>query len=283
MSLKKKSDQIVQPYAQSDRCTSSSAVSSECHRSSSPGSSACHRQAAYEAGQKLGRMFKKRKVSQKTAKTRPSGRSGYGGGNDLTTFKTRTTSRKKMPSQKSMMSQMMKAVMPTYVYRYQNLTNYDTNLGAQSLWNHNTDNEVNNPVDMPIHIYDLSSIPNTPGQVFAGCRFSWAGQSRLSDVKRVILSGQAPDGSDDQSGKWHNTDSKSNDPLQAQQVFHKWTEVRLNLYGPRKRSTWFEVMFIKVTDELAHPFHASDSNYEKKMLMQYLERPCIWSNLQTDA
>jgi len=68
-------------------------------------------------------------------------------------------------------------------------------------------------------------------------------------------------------------------------AWHDWTSVKLNLYGARKRTTWFEVSFIKFVDHTSNLFDTTTPSGAKSCqnLIQYWERPLIYSNLQTDV
>lgn len=161
------------------------------------------------------------------------------------------------------------------VYRYQGLTNFDTNLGFFNLANVQF---TGGDVQIPMHIYDLTSIPNTstPGVCYA---YSWANTTAAADLIRYNINGQTPSGTL-QPG-WNTENGKDTGFRDSRVMRHDWTDVRINFYGPRKRTTRYEVLFVRVKDEFANPLVASVSNASLKELFAYLERPCVYSNLQT--
>lgn len=243
---------------------------------------AVNRKSIIKVGEEVKKFFKKRQPAQ--SKSFATGASAsYAGGNDFTSSKrtVNASGKKRVPKMSSpkMMYQMLQTTMPKSIFRFNNLSNYDTNVGAIYLGNHR--NTLSGEVTLPLHIYDLTSFPNQAvGAPVAGQSFRWASVAAGAACFRAPITGTSA-GTGTTQG-WEDELQITTSPV-VQQAFHQWTDVRFNFFGARKRTTWFEVMFIRVHDELAHPYAAADTNVEYLKLMQYLERPLIWSNLQTDA
>lgn len=167
--------------------------------------------------------------------------------------------------------------MSKTVYRFQNLTNFDTNVGGMKI--PNWAESSTGVVHLPIHVYDLTSVNNTGGTDPA-YRYYWASTAASADCLRTTLAGQDPTGASSTFWNPENSQRASSFP-NARIMRHDWSDIRINFYGPRKRTTRYDVFFVRVKDEFANPVIAAQSNSAYKDLMAYLERPCIFSNLQT--
>lgn len=202
----------------------------------------------------------------------------YAGGNDWTVSK-RTVGRKKKLSLPTV-NKMMRVGLNNMVFRYQNISNFDTNVGALTISNWQ---QTGGQVIMPVHIYDITSFPNV-GNYVPGKYYYWSDLTSNANCVRGDQPGQSPTGVPD-GGAWNIEHKGGVNPTttypNASRMVHNWTDVRLNLYGARKRTTKFEVIFFRCVDEFANPHHAATSNVDYRELMAYLERPCIYSNLQT--
>lgn len=203
----------------------------------------------------------------------------YTGGNDYSK-QSATVGYKKKPTVYRL-NKLLQAGMNTQVYRFQNITNFDTTTGAFPLcnWQFTT-----NQVMMPFHVYDLTSFNNntfySPGK-----SYFWSSLADTADVTRFPLPGQSPDGTADAQGHWHIEEKGGYNPLNttpnASKFVHNWSDIRLLLYGARKRTTRFDVMFFRINDEFANLHVAAATNNQLKELCQYIERPSIYSPLQS--
>lgn len=236
-----------------------------------------NRNAIVEGTQAVKKYFTKPK--SQTTRTRPAGGTAYAGGNDFTSSsKVASTRRGKQPKANSnkMLGTMVKAMMPVYSYRFQNITNYDTNVGGLSLGN--LQQATGTLIQMPLAIYDLTSL-NNRGLVAPGRAFRWLDTTATAGIDRQIIPTQGLSGGAVAAGTWTNEQATSIAFPNTQHAFHKYTDIKLNLYGARKRTTWFEIMIVRVNDDLANPFAANPANLEYKQFIDYLQRPCIYSNL----
>lgn len=230
----------------------------------------------YGAKSTLDRKFGPKPKKSRYNSTRSIGptQDAIGGGNDWTVSK-RTVGYKK-PNTLARLSKMMEVGMQKSIYRFQGLTNFDTNTGFFPISNWQfTGGEVR----MPIHIYDLTSFPNTSAApVCYG--YQWVSTAANSDVNRFNFEGQTPTGT--LTPNWNTENGVPITAFPNSRVMrHDWTDVRINFYGPRKRTTKYEVFFVRVKDEFANPLVAGTSNPAIKELFAYLERPSTFSNLQT--
>lgn len=163
------------------------------------------------------------------------------------------------------------------ILRLQGLTNFDTNSGYHPLinWrNPATDEQV-----PPVHLYDLTHVPNNTATINGGYYFKVAGASSTDAVSTpTVLSFQNPDGASIPFWQWEKGTAVAH---KADSFFHEWTQVKLNLYGARKRTTYFDVMFVRFPDDLANLLSANPSNPHHKQLMHQIMRPLMYSNLYT--
>lgn len=226
----------------------------------------------------------KRKPARKkktVTKTGPNNKS-YAGGNDFTS--TKRTIRSKRPRTASAKinknSMLIKSMMHNEIYRFQNITNFDTDLGGLSIRNYR--NGLTGEIQTPIHVYDISAFPNDSQQQ-SGYQFGWADTSAGAAMTRTALLGQNNAGSLTGSGNYFSEKNATSTFPAVQNAYHNWTDIRFNFYGPRKRTTYFEVMFIVIKSQFADLLYGAVSNPSAKLLLQYLERPLIYSNLQTDV
>lgn len=219
--------------------------------------------------------------SKKVTTSRPTGRS-YAGGNDFTSTK-RTIRSRRPRTQRAKISnntKLIKSMFHNEIYRFQNLTNFDTNMGGLIIRNYR--DPVSGSIETPVHIYDISAFANQQNQV-AGYQLGWASDSAGADITRTALPGQFGSGGVNTSGIYHSEKTGTYVYPKAQSALHNWTDIRMNCYGSRKRSTYFSVMFIVLKSEFADLLYGAVSNPSAKLLLQYLERPLIYSNLQTDV
>lgn len=207
----------------------------------------------------------------------------YSGGNDFTRSKKviRSRRRKTMKAKVDKNTMLIKGLMNTEIYRFQNISNYDTNLGAVTI--RNGINTTTGRVECPIHVYDITSFSNE-SNIGPGQGLGWSSTAAAADGSLVRIPGQTGDGSADANGLWLTEKNSTATPFPAvARALHNWSDIRINFYGPRKRTTYFDVMFIQIKNQFADLLYSGTVNPAYKLLQQYLERPLIYSNLQTDV
>lgn len=200
-------------------------------------------------------------------------------GNDYSKVKHTLGRRKKSTIRR--LNRLLHKTMNNQVYRFQNISQFDTTVGALPMCQYY--NSSNTYTYVPLHIYDLTSFPNTSATgPSAGRYFGWAGAAATVSATRGIIPGQDNDGTTDANGYWWQTERSGSSGIpNASIMMHNWTDVRLLLYGSRKRSTTFKVTFFRCIDESANPFHAATSNTDLKQLVEWFTRPMIYNTLQT--
>lgn len=202
----------------------------------------------------------------------------YTGGNDYSKNSQRVGRNKKPTVNR--LNKLIKAAQNKQIYRFQNITNFDTNVGAMSLgnWQYTT-----GQVQMPLHAYDLTSFNNI-GVYRPGMYFQWASTAPNATVIRGYLNGQAADGTPN-AGAWQIETKGGVNPStsfpNSKAFVHEWSDIRLLLYGARKRTTRFDVMFFRCPDEYSNLGNAGTDNVDLKELLQYIERPAIYNPIQT--
>jgi len=208
--------------------------------------------------------------------------SNYVGGNDITISK-KTVGQVKKPTVQRL-NRLIRAGMNQTIWRFQGITNYDTNSGGYRLSNVSMSHDSS--IMTPVHIYDLTCFQNSPSanNVAPGRAFGWTSALGTADVKRIVLPNQIESGGVNTNGIWRREaagQTTTSGIPNARVMLHDWSDIRINFYGPRKRTTKFEVVFFRIKDTLANPLNATASNKALKELIYYLERPCIYSNLQS--
>jgi len=201
-------------------------------------------------------------------------------GNELTVYRGSTG---RYPSLKpNRMLKLVQAGMNTVTYRAQGLTNFDTSVGFYALANRQSLDAV--PlVNTPIHIWDLTILPNVSSEVIAGRGYYWSSDSSAANIDTYSLPTQLPSGAS--SGSYYHAESASglaetSNNINANKAMHQWSNIKLLLYGPRKRGTTFYIDFIRVKDELAHPIAGASSNKSKKEFFRTQQSSLIFSPLQ---
>lgn len=177
---------------------------------------------------------------------------------------------------------LMQSGMTEAIYRHQGITNADTNVGYYPLGNR-TDTTLGSR-HLPIHIHDLTTFPNNTTNVSTAYSFYWSDSTSGANLNRFSLPNQNPDGSRDGNG-YLDVESLSGGALvatpNAKKACHEWSDIRLLLYGARKRGTTFYIDFIRVKDEFANPISAASTDTSLKNLFRQWQSKLIYSSLQT--
>jgi len=232
---------------------------------------------------------KRRKVQQG-----PARRLGYGGGaattvvgsasgpgHELTTY--RRSVGRYPPLRPNRLLQLVQAGMTQQIFRAQGLTNFDVNVGFYNLGNRI--NTAQTAVLTPIHIWDLSIFENVSADIVAGRLYYWNGVTTSADIVSAPLPTQTSTGTTSLLGYYQSESAagvvENGTPPKASKAMHDWSQIKLNLYGARKRGTTFYVDVMRVTDTLAHPIVAAQGNRAKKDLFRTLQAPLVYSNLQS--
>lgn len=191
-----------------------------------------------------------------------------------------TRSRRRKTFGRKTVSKVLYAATAPYVDRFQGVTNFDTNGGYYAL----SVRESPAPelsITTPIHIYDISGIPNGTVAPFVGYGLGWEDKTDpVSACRRTVRYGSDHGGSI--AATW---DREYGKPLATSFTRGKldWVSVKLNLYGARTRDTYFRVQVVQFHNDASNLASAPVTNLEVRELLQDLERPLIYSNLLTSS
>jgi len=213
-----------------------------------------------------------------------------------TTFKRRRTvpvnsiqqlskSRRKVYMQKYKMSRVVNAGVNHMVERFQNVSNFDTNVG--SIWVDNARTLLGaGPIQMPMLIFDMGSLTQrslSTSPPPAGYYCQWLDAPAGSALNLVPITGTNSVGvavpgfvPEDDNSALPGSSSANNTAILD------WVNLRFNLYGQRKRTTRFVITVFQITDDEIDIREGLHENTDMKALFQYLERPFIYSNLMQD-
>jgi len=188
-------------------------------------------------------------------------------------------SRRKVTMGRLTVKKQLYAARKTKIERCQGLTQFDTNSG----YNRISYAKVGELMMLPIHAFDLTSFNQSqdgvPIRPTIGKRFGWTNDTSLADVNRIDLYGTNNAGSQ-ATTYWHPEDGVI-EAFEQTKIMTEWFDIRLNLYGARKRTTTFTVSLVQCVDDFSNLMASAGSNGELKSLIQYMERPLLFSNLQT--
>lgn len=161
------------------------------------------------------------------------------------------------------------------VLRFQGLSNFDTNSGFFTIGN--WVNTTTDQCSVPLHLYDLTVVPNNSTTLPCAQVYGIGTASAANGTPYTAnLTGQDASGAGSTSWQFERGNVQ---PYRADSFVHDWTSVKLNLYGARKRTTYFDIMFVRFPQDFANLGSASASNTEFKQMLAYLTRPVMYSNI----
>jgi hypothetical protein len=185
------------------------------------------------------------------------------------------------------LSRVVNATTNYIIERFQKISNFDTNVGA--MWVSNAAAPDNSLITLPMLLIDCGSVNQMTGaggsvvQPPVLYQPYWDSNANTANIKFLPEVGTNPDGN---STTIYSFQSETN---QEQFIYGQqscatlnWVNLRMNLYGQRKRATKFLVTVFQVTQDEVDIHEGAPGNVDKKALFQYLERPFIFSNLQQD-
>jgi len=202
----------------------------------------------------------------------------------VTAMQELSKSRKSLRMGSYKMSRVVNSLVNKRVERFQLLSNFDTNVGAH--WIDNASLGTGE-VLMPMSIIDCGSIHQTVVSISPPAVFTvpyWENATAAAGVRNFTLQSQMPDGTTAPDNGWQieYADEFKNIHPTVDSMILNWVDLRLNLYGQRKRTTKFQITVFQCTDEEVDPITGEVNNVDRRALYQYLTRPFIYSNLQQD-
>jgi len=192
-------------------------------------------------------------------------------------------SKKKVYMGKYSLSRVVNTGVNRSIERWQNISNFDNDNGANWLANYGT---AGGRIYLPMMIIDCGSIRQPdlsaapPPAVYSPY---WSNATTSASINMDPLTGQNPDGgSTSISGFQFENDNSNNIGEAHTTAILDWVNLRVNLYGQRIRTTKFLITVFQVTQDEVDITTGSAGALDKIALMQYLERPFVYSNLQQD-
>lgn len=190
-----------------------------------------------------------------------------------------TRSRKYKRYQKYSLKKHIYPSSATVEDRFQGLTNYDTNSGYQRL-SQTTLGSGGTVTMLPIHIMDLTSFQAGASVPEVVRHLGWNDRTTTSNITYNPVCGQSPTGAPATGTlSWTVTDAATSSIAATPRVFLKWIKLSFNLYGARNRTTRFNLKIVRFP-QLNQNLFSNTTTAEAKELLQYLERPLIFNNLQ---
>lgn len=188
-----------------------------------------------------------------------------------------TKSKRYAKYQKYRLKKMLYPSTSSVEDRFQGLTNYDTNSGYSRLSHFNQNGT--DIIHLPIKIIDLTSFPQGVTAPLVMRNLGWNGRGTTADIFHYDTIGQNPGGTPGGGGtSWNITDSLGIDNVNPR-IYLKWVKLSFNLYGARNRTTTFNLKIVRFP-QLNQNLFANTATAEAKELLQYLERPLVFNNLQ---
>lgn len=187
-----------------------------------------------------------------------------------------TRSRKYKRYQKYTLKKHLYPAVAPVEDRFQGLTNFDTNSGYTRL----SQFAVGGRVYPPVVIMDLTSFQAGGDIPPVMKRIGWENLTTTAAVTSYNIYGQSANGEPSTgTASWTVTDTNTTAIALIPRVFLKWVDLRFNLYGARNRTTTFNLYLVKFPETTQNLF-TSPGAREAAELLQYLERPLIYNNLQ---
>lgn len=196
-----------------------------------------------------------------------------------TTMMQHTRSKRYAKYQKFRLKKMLYPATAIVEDRFQGLTNYDTNSGYTRISQFSQSGTT--ITHLPIKIIDLTSFQSGGTLPVVMRNIGWADRTTTSNLYHFDNIGQGPTGAASTGlTSWTVTDAATSSIAATPRVFLKWVKLSFNFYGARNRTTYFNVKLVRFP-QLNQNFFVNTSTAESKELVQYLERPLIFNNLQT--
>lgn len=184
------------------------------------------------------------------------------------------------PSRNPSAMQLAKVSLEDQWYRVQGLSQVDTSVGFVPCASRINSSGAR---ALPVHVWDITASP----QLVAGVATRPLAGYALMQLPTGECSAYSPFSQADGGGtlthsQWDYESTSGNEQgFPYRKAFHYWTQIKLNLYGVRKRSTRWMVQLIMLKDTSADFINAASTNLEKKKVYDYLARPLMYNNLNS--
>jgi len=245
-----------------------------------------NRQAIWNAGQSVRNMVGRKRAApgrapQPRARQRLIERAYEPAmtGNSLTKVKSSFKLKKVVPDATNLM-------MAHIVDRWNSVSNFDTNTGNIGIVNKTHPSGVGSII--PLLTFNLSGynqLDRATDDSSVCAAWDWESNSSLANLRRFFVNGADNLGALSQP-KWRVETTTSNNSTAGQlnipKILMKSIEVKMNLYGTRKRDTKFMIDLVRIKDDECDFNSASLSNMEFKNMIDGLTKPLVWSNINVN-
>lgn len=132
-------------------------------------------------------------------------------------------------------------------------------------------------VVFPFHCMDLSYMPyNTiGGATFNGLRVFFQDPT-TTPLQDTLLQSQISDGTTTTAGQW--VPERGEVQTDVPSIFHKWTQIKLNLYGTLFRPIKYKVFLFKMNPDATFGY-TTNSDDEMRLAFESVMKPYLYSNL----
>jgi len=200
-------------------------------------------------------------------------------GNTLTKVKTSFKLKKVVPDATNLM-------MAHIVDRWNSVSNFDTNTGNIGIVNKNHISGIGSIIPLlTFNLTGYNQLDRTSDDSSVCAAWDWETNSSLANLRRFFVNGANNLGGLVQP-KWAVETTTSNAQTSAQvnipKILLKSVEIKMNLYGARKRDTQFLIDLVRIKDDECDFNSASLSNQEFKNMIDGLTKPLVWSNINVN-
>jgi len=198
-------------------------------------------------------------------------------GNSLTHAKSTFKLNRKRPDATSMM-------LANIVDRWNYVSNFDTNTGAIGIVN--KDSGIGNIIPLvTFNLTGYSQLTTVTADSTVAVAYTWANSTAGSPLSRFFISGGDATGAATATRYLVETttsNAATSAELDIPKILMNTINVKMNLYGARKRDTKFYIDLVRIKDDECDFNSADVNNQEFKNLIDGLTKPLVWSNINVN-
>lgn len=204
----------------------------------------------------------------------------------------------KMPGRRITALSLARSAMSPMYYRVQGVSQYDTSTGYYPIAQRTIPSLNGMTYTSPLHLWEITAVCNIDGSAIflqpqVGWGAGWTNNTGTGSVVFNALNSQNPAGLDIGASTLQTenvaTSSIYHGSSQFRNGFHCWTNIKLNLYGVRKRATRYLVQVVMFKDadatdpviNITTPVSTSVQQFEQKAIdmVDYLVKPFVYNNI----
>lgn len=204
----------------------------------------------------------------------------------------------KMPGRRITALSLARSAMSPIYYRVQGVSQYDTSTGYYPISQRTIASLNGMTYTSPLHLWEITAVCNIDGSAIflqpqVGWGAGWTNNTGTGTVVFNALNSQNAAGIDIGYSmlQTENVASSSvyHGSSQFRNGFHCWTNIKLNLYGVRKRATRYLVQVVMFKDadatdpliNITTPVSTSVQQFEQKAIdmVDYLVKPFVYNNI----